>query len=277
VKIEFLKMNGAANDFIMIDNLSGSIKLTRGAVAGMCDRHRGVGGDGLMLIERVAGHDFFMRYYNADGGEEVMCGNGSRCAAHFACALGLGSVRSGVSSLRFLTGSGVIDAQVTGNRVSMSMMDARGMRRKLPTRVAPRGADVPFMVVGTRHAVVPLDDVSNLTADEVVEFGRALRHDPAFAPEGANVNFASIAPDRRVHLRTYEKGIEGETLACGTGSVASAVIFAHDGLLESPVRVVQHSGDELVISFETNDEGAGRVRMEGPVAVNFRGTADIRL
>jgi diaminopimelate epimerase len=275
VTLEFLKMNGAANDFIMVDNRQGSILLPSRTVAGLCDRRRGVGADGLILIEPSPGNDFFMHYYNSDGGEEVMCGNGARCAAHFAAAMGLGIRDTMGTTLHFMTGSGAIDARVTGDLVSMSMMDAREMRRQIPSDVAPTGADVHFMVVGTRHAVVPLDDVSTLTAEDVVRYGRALRHDPAFAPAGANVNFASLAPDGRMHLRTYEKGIEGETLACGTGSVASAVIFAHDGRVKSPVRVVQHSGDELLISFEPNPGGAGRVRMEGPVRVSFRGSADL--
>ena len=273
--LEFVKMNGAANDFIMVDNRRGDIRLSRETVRSLCDRRRGVGADGLMLIEPEPAHDFFMRYYNADGGEEVMCGNGARCAAHFAAALGLGRKASDATTLHFLTGSGAIQARVTGDRVVMSMMDARGMRRRLPTQVAPNGADVHFMVVGTRHAVVPMDDVTRLTAEDVFQFGRALRHDPAFAPEGANVNFASLAADGRIHLRTYEKGVEAETYACGTGSVASAVIFAHDGRVNSPVRVVQHSGDELVISFEPNADGALHVRMDGPATVSFRGSTDI--
>jgi len=277
VKLEFVKMNGAANDFVMVDNRGGSIRLPRETVAGLCDRRRGVGADGLILVEPTTDHDFFMHYYNADGGEEVMCGNGARCAAHFAAGLGLGHRDGDATLLHFLTGSGTIDAEVKGEGVAMSMMDARGMRRGVVTQVAPRGATVHFMVVGTRHAVVPMDDVTTLTPDEVVQFGRALRHDPAFAPEGANVNFASLAPDGRIFLRTYEKGVEAETLACGTGSVASAVLFAHEGRIASPVRVVQHSGDVLMISFETNGDGAGRVRMEGPVRVNFRGTADIQV
>jgi diaminopimelate epimerase len=277
VKIDFVKMNGAANDFIMVDNRTGSIRLPGDAVAALCDRRRGVGADGLILIEPAPENDFFMHYYNSDGGEEVMCGNGARCAAYFAASVGLGNSDPQSTTLHFLTGSGTIDARVSGELVSMSMMDAREMRRSVRTQVAPMGAAVHFMVVGTRHAVVPLDDVTVLTADEVVKFGRALRHDPAFAPGGANVNFASLADDGRMHLRTYEKGIEGETLACGTGSVASAVIFAHDRRVKSPVRVMQHSGDELLISFEPNPDGAGHVRMEGPVRVNFRGVADVRV
>jgi diaminopimelate epimerase len=275
VKLEFVKMDGAANDFIMVDNRSGSIRLPRDAVARLCDRRRGVGGDGLILIEPARGHDFFMHYYNADGGEEVMCGNGARCAAHFAAALGLGHDAGTSKAIRFMTGSGAIDARVSGHRVLMNMMNARAMRRNLPVKVAPEGAVVHFMIVGTRHAVVPMDDVTRLTGEQVFQFGRALRHDPAFAPEGANVNFVSLAPDGALHLRTYEKGVEAETLACGTGSVASAVLFAHDGRVHSPVRVVQHSGDELIVSFEPSPDGAVDVRMDGPVRVNFRGTADV--
>jgi diaminopimelate epimerase len=177
--------------------------------------------------------------------------------------------------LHFMTGSGAIDALVAGDMVSMSMMDAREMRRALTSDVAPERTTLHFMVVGTRHAVVAVEDARTLTAEDVARYGRSLRHDPAFAPAGANVNFASLAPDGRIHLRTYEKGIEAETFACGTGSVASAVIFAHDGRVKSPVRVVQHSGDVLVISFELNADGATRVRMEGPVSVSFRGTADV--
>lgn len=277
MKLDFVKMDGAANDFIMVDNRGGDIRLPGPAVAHLCDRRRGVGGDGLILVEPASGHDFFMHYYNADGGEEVMCGNGARCAAHFAVGLGLGRKESQATAIRFMTGSGAIDAVVRDDRVSMSMMDARAMRRRLPTQVAPDGADVHFMIVGTRHAVVAMNDVTRLTADQVFQLGRALRHDPAFAPEGANVNFASLAPDGRMHLRTYEKGIEGETLACGTGSVASAVIFAHEGRVHSPVRVVQHSGDELLISFEPSPEGAVSVRMDGPARVNFRGSADVQI
>jgi diaminopimelate epimerase len=131
------------------------------------------------------------------------------------------------------------------------------------------------MIVGTRHAVVLMEDVARLGGDDIVAWGRALRHDPAFAPQGANVNFASLAADGRVHLRTYEKGVEAETFACGTGSVAAAVILAHEGRLASPVRVVQRSGDELVVSFVPGATGATEVRLEGPVAVNFRGWTDV--
>lgn len=275
MRIEFWKVNGAANDFVVIDNRDGTVVLTGAQVERLCDRRRGIGADGLILIEKRAGFDFHMGFYNSDGSPAEMCGNGARCSAHVAVALGEGQRRDDSVQVRFLTGSGPIDARVRGNRVTMSMMDARAMRRDVPVRLAPQGAPVHFMIVGTRHAVVPLADVSTLTPEEIVEYGRTLRNDPAFAPEGTNVNFCSIATDGRVHLRTYEKGVEAETFACGTGSIASAVLYAHAGRLASPVRVVQRSGDELSVSFELGPEGARHVQLEGPVAVNFRGWTDV--
>ncbi len=275
MRIDFVKMNGASNDFVMIDNMRGTIALEKAQIAHLCDRRRGVGGDGLIMIEPADGFDFVMRYYNADGGPAEMCGNGARCSAHFAASRGLG-VADGVGRrLRFQTGSGPIDARIEGDRGAMAMMDARGMQIAVPVAVAPEGTEVHFMTVGTRHAVVPLGDAGAMTAAEVADWGRRLRFDAAFAPAGANINFASVGDDGRIVLRTYEKGVEAETYACGTGSIASAVLFAHQGRIGSPVRILQRSGDELVASFDLTPDGAEHVRLEGPATVNFMGTADV--
>jgi len=278
MRIDFVKMNGAANDFIVLDNRRGDVALSREQIARLCDRRRGVGADGFISIETGAeaqGRDFFMRFYNGNGEEEVMCGNGARCSARLAAELGLGERNGEEVALSFMTGSGPIEARVRGERAWMRMMDAAKMQRNIATQVAvPLGA-AHFMTVGTRHAVIPVRDAARMTALDVFELGRALRHDPAFAPEGANINFASIGGDGRVYLRTYEKGVEAETFACGTGSVASSVLFAHEGKLKSPVRIVQHSGDELTASFELAPTGAVNVALEGPAAVNFHGWADV--
>jgi diaminopimelate epimerase len=275
MRLEFVKMNGAGNDFILVDHRRGDVSLAGAQIARVCDRRRGVGADGFILIEKSDGHDFFMRYFNADGGEAEMCGNGARCSAAFASALGLGSKRGGEVVLVFLTGSGPIEARVRRERVWMRMMDAAALQRDVVTAVATPLDAVHFMTVGTRHAVVPVPDAARMSSREVFELGRALRYDSAFAPVGANVNFASVGADGRVYLRTYEKGVEAETFACGTGSVASAVLFAHEGRLKSPARVVQHSGDELTASFELVPTGAVNVALEGPVAFNFHGWADV--
>lgn len=282
MKISFKKMNGTGNDFVIVDNRGGEVSLAAEQVARVCDRRRGVGADGLILIESSQGADFLMHFYNSDGSEAEMCGNGAMCSAAFAAAAGMGETEGERTNLRFATGSGPISARAARMggvadryRVSMEMMDAREMRLDVPVRVANRTGTVHFMVVGTRHAVVPVEDAARLTANEIEELGRLLRWDPAFAPAGANVNFVSIDEGGRIHIRTYEKGVEAETHACGTGSVAAAVVFAHQGRCASPAVVVQRSGDELGVRFELRPTGATGVYLEGPAEVNFEGTIDI--
>lgn len=282
MKIAFTKMNGAGNDFVVIDNRSGEFTLTGGQIAHACDRRRGVGADGLILIEESPGYDFFMRFYNADGGEAEMCGNGARCSAAFAVRLGLGRKGPEGVNVDFLTGSGSIDALVTdwGAReprrfgVEMGMMDAREMRLDIPVQVAQTQMNIHFMIVGTRHAVVPVEDSRLLTSSTINELGRALRYDNAFAPVGANVNFVSQDDRGRIHIRTYEKGVEAETHACGTGSVAAGVVLAHQGQCQSPVTIVQRNGDELHARFVLQTDGANQVVLEGPAEVNFAGTLE---
>lgn len=274
MQLAFRKMNGAGNDFVLVDG-RGGVALTAQQIAHICDRRRGVGADGFIVIEPAPDHDFYMRFYNSDGTEAEMCGNGSRCAAAFGAHLGLGEEQAGECRIRFLTGSGEIDATVAGCRVRLNMMDARAMRLNVPVEVAQVPGEVHFMIVGTRHVVVLMDDAGRLTRGDIMQLGRSLRHHPAFGPEGANVNFASTASDGRIHLRTYEKGVEAETHACGTGSIASAVLYAHTGGPNSPRTVVQRSGDELKVSFELSDSGATGVYLDGPVAVNYDGTLSI--
>jgi len=275
VKLKFRKMNGAGNDFVMVDNRSGEVALDPEQIAHICDRRRGVGADGLIALVGDEALDFFMDFYNSDGGREVMCGNGGRCTAAFGASVGAGLERGGATRVRFGTGAGAIDATVTENRVSMSMMDAGEMCLDVPVEVASLPGRVHFMVVGTRHAVVQMDSVTSLTPDDIMVLGRALRNDPAFAPHGANVNFSSEAADGDIHLRTYEKGVEAETHACGTGSIAAAVLYAHTAQGASERTVVQRSGDILQVAFTPAPDGAIRVVMEGPVAVNFEGEIEI--
>jgi len=277
VKLEFTKMNGAANDFVMIDGINTRVSLSDGRVRFVCDRRRGVGADGLIVLRPSSRDDcdFHMEYYNSDGHPAEMCGNGSRCAARFGAGLGLGSPDGQAVRVRFSTGSGPVDARVAGERVRVGLMDAREMSREIPVRVAQDVKIVHFMVVGTRHAVVFVDDARELSGDDIKHLGRIVRNDPEFGPVGANVNFASLGASGRIHLRTYEKGVEAETHACGTGSVAAAVLLAHDGRLESPVNVLQHSGDELTVSFRLAPDGATDVTLEGPVATNFAGALEL--
>ncbi len=275
MRIEFTKMNGAGNDFVVIADIDRTLHLSAEQIARVCDRRKGVGADGLIVIQSDLRLDFHMSFYNSDGQPAEMCGNGSRCSARFAAGLGLGSGPNAERRLRFSTDSGPIEALVTGDRVRMTMMDAGHMRRGISVDVAGRREIVHFMVVGTRHVVMFVNDVDALTGEDIVNYGRTLRHAAAFAPKGVNVNFASVDAAGVVHLRTYEKGVEAETHACGTGSVVASVLLAQDRRLSSPVTVVQKSGDVLVVSFELVSTGATRVTLEGQAAINFQGSLEV--
>lgn len=275
MEIRFQKMNGAGNDFVMIDNQSDDLDLTAAQIRWLCDRRRGIGADGVIVVEPEASADFRMRYYNADGGEAEMCGNGARCVALFARDLGLGSQDNGVLSLHFLTSPGPMEARVREGGIAISMTDATGFESNISLDIAPDGEIVHFVNSGVPHTVLPVPEVDSMPAEELIRRGRAVRYHDRFSPDGCNANFVTVARDGRVHIRTYERGVEDETLACGTGSVASAVVLAHLGQVSSPVVLLTRGGEELTVAFEKTDGGARNVVMEGPAAYNFRGSVQI--
>ena len=275
MKVQFQKMNGAGNDFIMVDNRSGGIQVGPTEIKALCERRRGIGADGMILLESAAGVDFVMRYYNADGSEAEMCGNGARCAALFAASLGAGQTDNGVTHLHFLTQPGVMDARVEASRVAISMTDATDFEKSISLSVANGEEIVHFINSGVPHAVVVEPNAPSLSPKQVIERGRSIRMHGRFEPGGANANFAAVMEDGVVALRTYERGVEDETLACGTGAVATAVVFAHLGKAESPVSLLTAGGETLTVSFEKITGGARNVVLEGPAAVNFVGTVDI--
>ncbi len=275
--LNFKKMNGLGNDFIMIDNLDGKLDLPSYEIQRMCDRRKGIGADGLILVEPSDKSDFVMRYYNSDGGEAEMCGNGGRCAVHFAASLGLGKDLAGKRTVRFNTLAGDLQAWTEGQNVALSLMDTKEMRLNIPLQVANREKIVHFIIAATRHVVAPVEDAPSLKDEEVDSWGRELRYKPEFGPIGANVNFVSVNPDGSLAIRTYEKGIEAETHACGTGSIASSVVLAHLGRCQSPATVFQRGGDVLKVAFEKQPFGASEVILEGKVDYNFNGTFEIEL
>lgn len=274
VRFPFAKMNGAGNDFILIDNRKKNIRLGEEAVRFLCGRRRGIGADGLILLEPGGDVDFRMRYYNSDGREAEMCGNGARCVALFAGRLGLGNKADGETHLRFVARPGSMEATVRGDSVAVRMTDVTGYEEKVSILVAHREEIVHVINSGVPHAVVIESDISKLSNDAIVERGRAIRNHSRFSPGGANANFASVRPDGTVDVRTYERGVEAETLSCGTGSIATAVVAHHLGLSRSPVTLHTHGGESLVVSFTETKNGATNVVLEGPVAINFEGSVD---
>lgn len=274
MKVHFKKMNGAGNDFVMIDNRSAAFAPAPPLIRALCERKRGIGGDGLILVGTHPDADFRMLYYNSDGGEAAMCGNGARCAAVFAVSLGLGVRDGDAVRLSFIAGAGRVGAVVRGERVEVSMPEAAGFET-VSLEAGGRPETVHLVNSGVPHAVIVENDWTGLTDERVFERGRKIRRHERFAPEGVNVDFVSVGADGTVRIRTYERGVETETLACGTGAVAAGVALAHLGRSRSPVRLVTHGEELLRVSFAITPGGARDVRLEGPTAVNFEGFIEL--
>ena len=259
----FTKMQGAGNDFVVIDHRDSFLPANPGQlVARLCDRRRGVGADGVLLLERDMDHDFAMRYFNADGSEADFCGNGARCIARYAIERGLGA--EGI--VMFRTEVGVKSArELSDGRIALWFGDV-GEPETLTIEAAGRSFTGSLVTPGVPHFVVPVERV------EDVDFARwspALRHHPRFGAPGANVDYVARRSDGRVAMRTWERGVEGETLACGSGAIATALWAVSDGAA-APVTVHTVGGDDLVVSFEDGPRGR-EATLTGPAEVAFTG------
>ena len=266
--LRFTKMNGAGNDFILIDNRAGEIDLDRSQIAHLCDRHRGIGADGILLLEKAANRaDFRMRYFNADGGEAEMCGNGARCFARYA-----NKVAGAKGKISFETPAGVISAELAGDLVTLRMTEPTDLRLNMKLPVANENKTVHFINSGVPHVVIPVAQIDDV---DVRREGAAIRYHKMFSPTGANVNFIEKRGPKKIAVRTYERGVEDETLACGTGMVASALIFAATENINGPIPVIARGGDELQVGFERVAEQFRNVTLTGPAEFVFEGTIEI--
>ncbi|MDI6852816.1 MAG: diaminopimelate epimerase [Deltaproteobacteria bacterium] len=264
-RIPFFKMHGGGNDFVLIDHRERFIPVPDQPrlAQRLCACKTGVGADGLILIEHSDKADLGWRFYNADGSQAEMCGNGARCAARFAVLNGLAQPRLSLETL-----AGVIHAEVQ-DRVARVLMTGVGeFRLHLDIPVKDLTLHGHFMKVGVPHTVVP---VKNLEEVPVVEWGRAVRFHPMFQPAGTNCNFAAVTGPHALALRTYERGVEDETLACGTGAVAAALISARLGKVTSPVLVHTRGGEVLTVSFQAQGEAISEVFLEGEALVVYQG------
>lgn len=267
-KVHFMKMNGAGNDFVMLDNRAGDLQLGAPDIARLCDRHRGIGADGVLVLEPPTnGADFRMRYYNADGGEAEMCGNGARCFARYA-----DRVAGAREKVSFETPAGVIAAALQGEAVTLQMSEPKDLR--LNVKISALGGEIccHYVDSGVPHVVIPVADISNVN---VRELGSAVRHHNEFAPRGANVNFLERKGTRKIAIRTYERGVEDETLACGTGVVASALIFAATENVSGPIGVLVRGGDELSVGCNREGETFTNVTLTGPADFVFEGSVEL--
>lgn len=272
MKLQFTKMTGAGNDFVVIDNRDGKVPEAgrRARIEQWCRRRVDIGADGVLLVEpaQEAGADFRMRYYNADGGEAESCGNGARCISRFAHNIGAAG-----RSLNFETLAGLYHAEVGEADVVLSMSDPYDLRRGVAIELPGLfKGEVDFINTGVPHVVIMVDD---LAATKVYDIGRAIRYHAKFAPAGTNVNFIARRSDGGLDIRTYERGVEDETLACGTGSVAAALVAHLHGHGTSPVPVHTHSGVVLTIHFERAGEAFSKIKLQGEARVVYEGVMEI--
>jgi diaminopimelate epimerase len=262
--LNFTKMNGAGNDFVMVDNRDLKHSLSPDVIAHLCDRHRGIGADGLIAIEPAqTSADFRMRYYNADGGEAEMCGNGARCFARFASR-----VAGTNESMSFETMAGVITARLLGDEVQLEMSQPKDLALETKLKALGKEHTVHFINTGVPHAVIVVEDVGKV---DVRTLGAAIRYHDHFLPKGTNANFIEVQGPRLLSLRTYERGVEDETLACGTGVCAAALI--HSALTgdAAPIEVRVRGGETLRVGFEKAAGGFSKVTLTGPADFVFDG------
>lgn len=268
--LEFTKMNGAGNDFVLFDNRAGAVQLTPAQAARLCDRHRGVGADGVIgLVTCASGRaDWAWQFWNSDGSAAEMCGNGARCFARFVRRLAGAGPR-----LTFETAAGVILAEFRGERVGIALTPPRDERLNLCVPLPSAGPTTIHSInTGVPHAVIFVPEADRAP---LATAGPEARRHAVFGPRGTNVNFVQVLGPNAIRVRTFERGVEGETLACGTGVTASALVAARIHGFTSPVRVRAQGGDDLDVSFTLDGGRFAGVQLCGPADFCFTGRVEI--
>ena len=267
--IFFTKMNGAGNDFVILDNRDLAYSLSKEQIAHICDRHRGIGADGLLAAEPCEGDaDFRFRYYNADGGEAEMCGNGARCFGRFTASL----LPEETDEVSFETIAGQLSAKLIGDNVEVAMSDPFDLAPELKIEIEGLSTPIHSVNTGVPHTVTFVNDLATL---DVVKAGASIRYHEHFSPAGTNVNFAQVIEPGHIAIRTYERGVEDETLACGTGMVACALYHHLITGASSPIKVDVKGGETLEIGFEKSGDDFVEVTLTGPAEVTFTGEIEI--
>jgi diaminopimelate epimerase len=267
--IPFYKMHGAANDFIVVDDRVLSFPTDDQAwLSAIMARHTGVGSEGVLLIQPSERADFRMRFFNPDGGEVDMCGNGARCIARLAHELGVSG-----EQMTFETPAGLVGATMIGQDVRLDMTAPKDW--KLDGALDMPGGPLAYGFVnsGVPHVVVEVTDIESF---DVQGTGAFFRHHALFAPGGTNANFIEITGPSSLRLRTYERGVEAETPACGTGIVASALIAGKTGRVTAPVHVHTAGGHTLEVNYQLTPDGAEKVTLQGPAEHVFQGELPYR-
>jgi diaminopimelate epimerase len=264
--LKITKMSGSGNDFILVDNRGREISDERmiSLTRALCRRRVSVGADGMIFLEPSVHHDFKWRFFNADGSEAEMCGNGGRCTARFAFLRGMAG-----SEMTFETLAGPISARVEGSTVKLELTRPSDLRLEQSLNLDGNLWPFDFLNTGVPHALIWVEDIEKA---DLIGIGPRIRYHDHFKPAGTNVNFVQIKDTGLLLVRTYERGVEGETLACGTGSVAAAAVAFFKNKVQSPVKVETRGGEVLNVYVEGwPGQEIRKVHLEGEVRLIFEG------
>jgi len=262
--IKFTKMVASGNDFVVIDNLREIIKNRAAFAKAACDRKFGVGADGLLLLEKSRAADVKMRIFNADGSEAEMCGNGARCFAFWL----VDGRRIKTHNFNIKTKAGIIKAQVGAESVRINLTNPKNIKLGITIKINNRNISINFIDTGVPHSIIFVEGLGGVNVHEI---GNSIRYHDKFSPRGTNVDFVEVLKDDTIAVRTYERGVEGETLACGTGSVASALIFALKTESDKIIKVHTKSKEVLKVFFKKSGNNFHDVWLEGKARIAHKG------
>ena len=281
-KVFFKKMSGAGNDFIFVDkNQNPELILTSGKIKNLCNRRNGIGADGLITIEDATDYSYKMMYYNADGSTGSLCANGARCSIWFAEQTS--RLKNGLA--KFITNEAEYSGEVLENElIKFNLNSPKQIKYNFKIKASGQMITSSFADTGSPHVVIKISDVlkdsmnpkssfENIMDFPVFNLGREIRYNSDFKPAGTNVNFIDVS-DNVINIRTYERGVEDETLACGTGSVAAALICYVTDNLKPPVRLKTYGGDYLKVNFEVENQKVKNLSLTGPAKIIFEGSID---
>ncbi len=271
-KIIFTKMSGAGNDFVVIDYKLNLIQnISAEFVKNICNRRDGIGADGLITINDSTGYDFTMNYFNADGSTGSLCANGARCAVLYASETG----RLSRLNAKFISNGVDYNAEVISNsQVKFYLNSPHKIKYNFKIKTGGKLLNAHFADTGSPHVIIDINEtegfINSLDTVPVDLLGREIRHLPEFLPGGTNVNFVDVK-DGEIHIRTYERGVEAETLACGTGSVAAALILFVNKKLTVPIQIIPKSKEKLLVNFEVENSKVRNLSLTGPAKIVFTG------
>jgi diaminopimelate epimerase len=270
-KIVFTKITGAGNDFILIDKkLNQNFLVNPDLIKSMCDRRYGIGADGILIISDCDSSDFEMEFFNSDGSSGMLCGNGARCIIKYADSSGR---ISGTNTTFTFNGESFSGSLLDDDLIKFQLNSPTKLKQNFEITLSEEKLKVSFIDTGAFHVVVNLDEqkkVKEIESYPVNKIGREIRFNDKFKPLGTNVNFITVK-NNIINIRTYERGVEEETLACGTGSVASAIISYLEGKIKLPAKVKTKSGEILVVDFKQNGDVISNVSLTGTAKIVFKG------